>query len=154
MLGTIRNFTGFIIYCATRYQLNGKLVFGWMNTSLNIKKKKTRRTVHPYIRNEVQRVRNKTSVWIIMPVIQASHDKTVKVILNSSKRSSGSINEPFFDLRAPSLKTSSQSIDCVLWKGSSVKHPPTFILATWILTRMFSLLMEQIYGLLRIILTL
>ena len=36
-----------------------------------------------------------------MPVIQASDDKTVKVILNSFNKSSGTLNEPFFDLRTP-----------------------------------------------------
>ena len=36
-----------------------------------------------------------------MTVIQASDDKTVKVILNSEFRSSGTINTPYFDLVTP-----------------------------------------------------
>ena len=34
-------------------------------------------------------------------MIQASDDKTVKVILNSEFRSSGTINTPYFDLVSP-----------------------------------------------------
>ena len=37
----------------------------------------------------------------IMTVIQASDDKTVKVILNSEFRSSRTINTPYFDLVSP-----------------------------------------------------
>jgi len=60
-----------------------------------------------------------------MPVIQASDDKTVKVILNSSKRSSGTINEPFFDPRAP-VKLPSNHVGLCAVEGFFCETPTYF----------------------------
>ena len=61
-----------------------------------------------------------------MPVIQASDDKTVKVILNSFNKLSSTLNEPFLDLSTPSYSVTFQSCGLCAVEGFFCRTPSFF----------------------------